>query len=140
MILLDTTVLVYAVGGAHPLAEPARSLITRIERGELRAHTTPEVIQEFAHVRARRRSREDSRELARAYADLLAPLQLPSADHLEAGLGLWVTTPSLGSFDAVLAATAISLDAELVSADRGFAEVPELTWRNLADVAHLRGE
>ncbi len=131
MMLLDTTVLVYAVGGDHPLAGPARGLVERIRAGDVRAHTTPEVIQEFAHVRARRRSRDDAYEVAQAFATLLSPLQLIGPNHLEAGLALWRTTASLGSFDAVLASAAMSLDAELVSADNAFASVPGLRWRPL---------
>lgn len=133
MILLDTTVLVYAVGLDHPLAEPARAIVERIRVGDLRAHTTPEVIQEFAHVRARRRSRDDAAELARAYASLLSPLHVTEQHHLEEGLRLWSRAPGLGCFDAVLAAIAISLDAELISADSGFAQVPGLRWRMLGD-------
>ena len=131
MILLDTTVLVYAVGEDHPLAESARALMDQIRTGALRAHTTPEVIQEFAHVRARRRTRQDATTLARAFSTLLSPLQLVGPQHLEAGLSLWSATPALGAFDSVLAALALSLDAELVSADRAFADVPGLRWQPL---------
>lgn len=135
MILLDTTVLVYAVGDDHPLAETARKLMTDVRTGTLRAHTTPEVIQEFAHVRARRRAREDAVELAGAFSALLGPLQVVTAQHLSAGLELWAEHPGIGSFDSVLAAVAISLDADLVSADTGFATVTGLRWRPLSDFA-----
>ena len=131
MMLLDTTVLVYAVGGDHPLATPARDIIAKVRDGRERAHTTPEVIQEFAHVRARRRAREDAGAIATAYAAVLAPLQVVTGQHLSAGLQLWQQYPKLASFDAVLAAVAISLDAELVSADRAFGEVADLRWRDL---------
>lgn len=134
MILLDTTVLVYSVGADHPLAESARALMDQVRTGALRAHTTPEVIQEFAHVRARRRSRADALVLSRAFSTVLSPLQPVGPQHLEAGLALWSTTPSLGAFDSVLAALALSLDAELISADRAFADVPGLRWRPLQEV------
>lgn len=132
MILFDTTVLVYAVGGDHPLAESARALVAEAREGSITAHTTPEVIQEFAHVRARRRSREDAQTLASAFSAVLAPLQIITAQHLDAGLRLWREEESLSSFDAVLAALAISLDAQLISADRAFGRVPGLRWRDLA--------
>ena len=132
MILLDTTVLVYAVGDDHPLTGAARSLMSDVRSGAVRAHTTPEVIQEFAHVRARRRSRADAVELAGAFADLLGPLQVVTAQHLATGLDLWSEYSSIGSFDAVLAAVAISLDAELSSADAGFATVQGLRWKPLS--------
>ena len=44
MIVLDTTVLVYAVGDAHALRDPARALLAAAAEGGLRATTTPEAI------------------------------------------------------------------------------------------------
>ena len=69
MIVLDTTVLVYAVGVDHPLREPCQQLIRAIADGTILATTTTEVIQEFTHVRARRRDRKDAAELARDYIE-----------------------------------------------------------------------
>ena len=51
MIVLDTTVLVYAVGAEHPLREPNRRLIDAIATGRVDATTTAEVIQEFVFER-----------------------------------------------------------------------------------------
>ena len=135
MILLDTTVLVYSVGDEHPLKQAARNLLSDARTSAVRAHTTPEVIQEFAHVRARRRSREDAVALAASFSSLLGPLQVVTAQHLSAGLELWAQHPGIGSFDSALAAVAISLDADLVSADTGFASVTGLRWRPLSEFA-----
>lgn len=128
MIVLDTTVLVYALGADHPLREPCRELIGAIGNGAVGATTTVEVIQEFVHVRARRRGRPDAAELGRDYAELLSPLLTVGGDDLTRGLALYEQVDSLDAFDAVLAAVAISTDATaLVSADRAFAAVPQLT-------------
>ncbi len=54
MIVLDTTVLVDAVGADHPLRGPCRELIAVIAQGGMTAATTIEVLQEFTHVRAGR--------------------------------------------------------------------------------------
>lgn len=118
MILLDTTVLLYAVGGDHPLRAPARRVITAIGDGHLAATTTPEVLQEFTHVRARRRGRADAVALAQDLATLLTPLTVVSADDLRRGLRTFEGAEQLGCFDAVLVAVARRLDALLVSADR----------------------
>ena len=128
MIVLDTTVLVYAKGVSHPLRDPCRDLVAGIAAGRVEAVTTVEAIQEFVHVRARQRDRHDATSLGQAYADLLAPLLPVGADELRAGLTLFSATPGLGAFDAVLAAatTAAGADA-LVSADRGFDGVPGLS-------------
>jgi predicted nucleic acid-binding protein len=130
MILLDTTVLVYAMGHDHPFREPCRQLIEAIAERAIDATTTVEVIQEFVQVRARRRGRSDAASLGRDYAELLSPLLSPGARHLDAGLALFERTDGLGAFDAVLAATAVNEGIEaLVSADAGFA--------NVAGVSHV---
>ena len=57
MIILDTTILVYAIGGGHPLREPCRRVLRAHGDGLVTAATTVEVLQEFVHVFARRRDR-----------------------------------------------------------------------------------
>jgi len=127
VIVLDTTVLVYAKGAAHPLRDPCRRLIDAIAQEKLAATSTVEVIQEFVHVRAQRRERSDAVSLGGDYADLLAPLLTVEAEHLRRGLSLFERNDRLGAFDAVLAATAIDIDASaFVSADGAFAHVANL--------------
>lgn len=124
MIVLDTTVLVYAKGGDHPLAEPCRRLIRSVGEGRIHATTTAEVIQEFVHVRARRLNREDASALGRAYLELLSPLLSLDESMIRAGLRLFERNAQLGAFDAVLASAAMTAEAKaLVSADRSFASV-----------------
>ena len=124
MIVVDTTVLVYAVGADHPLRDPCRALVAAVEAGSLTASTTIEVIQEFCHVRARRRSRSDAAALAHSYADLFSPLVVVDHDDLSAGLELVERIEDLGAFDAVLAAAAQRRGAvALISTDAAFANV-----------------
>lgn len=138
MIVLDTTVLVYAVGAAHRLREPCQRIVAAIGDGRVAATTTVEVIQVFVHVRARRRRRADASSLAKHYVDLLKPLLRPSERDLGDGLAMFEQTPSLGAFDAVLAATALNADAQaLVSADVAFADVPGLTHVDPGDTDQL---
>jgi len=127
VIVLDTTVLVYAVGVEHALREPCRRLIGAARDGTISASTTVEVIQELAHVRARRRGRADATELALSFGELLAPLIIVDADDLGAGLELFQRQDDLGAFDCVLAAVAVRRGADaLVSADGAFAGVDGL--------------
>jgi predicted nucleic acid-binding protein len=137
MIVLDTTILVYAMGERHPFAEPCRAVIRLLAEGEVSATTTPEVIQEFLHVRSRRRSRGDAAGLARSYARLLSPLLAVDDDDLEAGLALYQSS-RLGAFDAVLAAAALRRGCRLLlSADRAFSAVAKLAVAGPADDALL---
>ncbi len=139
MIVLDTTVLVYAKGTDHELRDPCRRLIEAIAAGEIEATTTVEAVQEFVHVRARRRGRADAASLGQDYAELLSPLLTVTGEQLSAGLGLFERIDRLGAFDAVLAATAIGSGASaLVSADGDFASVPGLAYVR-ADASGISG-
>jgi predicted nucleic acid-binding protein len=130
MIVLDTTVLAYAVGADHPLRNQCQRLVRAIADGEIPATTTVEVIQEFTHVRARRRDRKDAADLARDYIELLSPLLVVEGPDLREGLRLFQESTGLGAFDAVLAAAAHAAGAEaLVSADTAFSA--------LATVRHI---
>jgi hypothetical protein len=139
VIVLDTTILVYSVGGDHPLREPCRALIAAVGEGRVAATTTVEVVQEFAHVWSRRRDRAATRAIANDFVDLLSPLALPDVDELRHGLDLHVAHPGLGAFDAVLAATVIDREhlTALASADRSFARVPGLRHLDPADPAMI---
>lgn len=124
MIVLDTTVLLYAVGVEHAFKAPCRTLVRAIADGDVAATTTVEVIQEFTHVRARRRDRKDATELARDYIELLSPLLVVEEPDLREGLRLYVDGTRIGAFDAVLAAAAHATGAAaLVSADSAFSTV-----------------
>jgi predicted nucleic acid-binding protein len=139
VIVLDTTVLVYAVGGDHPLREPCQLLVRAIADGTILATSTIEVIQEFTHVRARRRDRKDAAGLARDYIELLSPLLIVEETDLREGLRLFEEGAGFGSFDAVLAATAHVAGAEaLVSADTGFSSIAEI-HHVVPDVDGVRG-
>jgi predicted nucleic acid-binding protein len=106
--------------------------------GRIEATTTIEVIQEFALIRARRRTRNDAVTLARSYVSAFA-LLAATADDLDRGLTLFEQNPGLGAFDAVLAAVALERGAEaLVSADRAFGSVPNLPWVDPATPALRR--
>jgi uncharacterized protein len=141
VIVLDTTVLVYAVGIDHPLRDPCRAIVAAVGDRTVSATTTVEVVQEFAHVRARRRGRADARRLAASYVDLLSPLIAPDEDDLLAGLELFATNERVGAFDAVLASIARRRDhlAAIVSADRAFAELDGIDHVDPADARALAG-
>jgi uncharacterized protein len=132
VIVVDTTVLAYAVGSEHPLREPSRQMVAAIRDGLVTATTTVDVIQEFAHGYARRRPRATAVAHARRYVTLLAPLLAPTEGDLDAGLRLFQDQEGLDAFDAVLAATAIAHQAEaLVSGDRAFAALRRLPFVEL---------
>jgi predicted nucleic acid-binding protein len=139
VIILDTTVLAYAVGTDHALRTPCRQLVRAIADGQVIATTTIEVIQEFTHVRTRRRDRKDAAELARDYIELLSPLLVVEESDLREGLRLFEEHAQIRAFDAVLAAAAHAAGAEaLVSADAGFSAIASI-HHVIPDAAGIRG-
>ena len=130
MIVLDTTILVYALGDQHPLRSPCRDVIAAIGQGTVVATTTTEVIQEFTHVRARRRGRAEAVSRARDYVGLLTPLLQPSESDLATAMRLFLEHDTLGMFDAVLAAVTLSSShtTGLMSADKTFASIDDLSY------------
>jgi len=142
MIVLDTTVLVYAKGTDHPFRDPCRELVGAIAEGRVEATTTVEAIQEFVHVRARRRSRADAAAIGRDYAELLSPLLEVTRDDFREGLDLFERSERLGAFDAVLAAAAAQSGASaVVSTDADFDDLAEICHviPDAAGVASLVG-
>jgi predicted nucleic acid-binding protein len=136
MILLDTTILVYAAGREHPLRDPCRRLLDAHAHRAVSCTTTVEVVQEFTHVYARSRSRPAGAEVARLYSKAFELLSTTPGD-LALGLDLYEAHEQLGAFDAVLAGVALNQGVEaLASADRAFAAVPGLRLVDLTKVSY----
>lgn len=125
MILLDTSVLVYALGTEHPLRDASRRVVEAAVT--VRVTTALVVIQEFLHVFGLARPRHVAADAARSYAIAFEPLLAPDADDLGLAVELYERHTRLEAFDALLAATALNREvAALVTADRAFADVPGL--------------
>ena len=134
MILLDTTCLVYAVGGDHERREPCLALMTAIAEQRVIARTTTQVIAEFAHVRGRRRDRSDASSLAEDYSALLGPLETESESDLSEALRIWQATPRIRTFDALLVAVATRLEVDaLVTEDRALRDIDVLPVMTAAE-------
>lgn len=132
MILLDTNVLVYAIGEEHDLKGVAADLVSLAHEFPLR--TTRDVIGEFAHAFARRgRSRQDTTDVVVGWCEAFSPIIVPSEEDFAVAFDLWSEHQRLDVFDATLAATALRLDAQLVSADGAYGDVPGLAYVHLAD-------
>lgn len=127
MILLDTNVLVYALGGSHALQQPSEALLERVRDGEVPGGTIEAVYLEFLYAFSRRRSRAAAAAASRAYLEIVGPpLQVAESD-LALAIALYERHARLEPVDALLAAVALRGEVEaLVTADRAFADVPGL--------------
>lgn len=126
-VLLDSAIVIYALGGDDRLRAPCREIMTRISQDELRAYASVEMIQELVHHRLRRTGR---RSIAVADArDTAAVLTLLNFDRQVLDLSLDLIERSLvRGRDAVHAATALAYGiGTIVSPDHAFDDIPGLT-------------
>lgn len=126
-VLLDTNVVLYAIGGPHPYAEPCRRLLALAGEGGLVLEAPVDMLQEIAHHRTRRLG--DRRQAA---ADALAAAALcrlhpVEPDDARAAAELFADSQTLSARDAVFAAIAARHGlGEILSADTDFDGLPQL--------------
>ncbi len=136
--LLDSNVVLYAIGGPHPYAEPCRRILALAGENRLRLEAPVDLIQEVMHHRARRLGdRAQAAADARAAAELCQLHAVEPRDAREAA-SLFADSTRLSARDAIFAAIAIrhGLPA-IVSADGDFDELTQLKRIDPCDSAAL---
>lgn len=123
-IFLDSNVLMYAAGGAHPLREPCRAAMERAVKGRTRLVISSEVLQEILHRYFSIRRPEAGRRVFRTAIELADEVLPVTGGQLERALDLLLETPGLSPRDAVH--VAVMEDAgirRILSADGHFDRV-----------------
>ena len=124
---VDTAVLMYAVGGEHPLREPCRRILRRMGDGELDATTSVEVVQEILHRFLALRRASQGAEIATDALDLFAPVLPVTHAVMRRMSALVARYPALTARDLVHVATCEHEGIrDIISPDRGFDEVSGL--------------
>jgi uncharacterized protein len=121
MILIDTNIIMYAAGAAHPYKHPSASLLQRVARGEVDALIDAETLQEILHrYRAINRWSDGKQvyDLARQIFPQIIDITAPILDRAR---GLLDTDATIMARDALHAAVVLGegLDA-ICSYDRDF--------------------
>ncbi len=104
MRLIDTNIIVYAVGKAHPLRESAQNILSDVAEGTLPANLDVEALQEILHLYSSRRERKKGFE---TLDDLLVlfPNPIPiGREEVEEARNLMRLCTFLGTRDAIHAA------------------------------------
>ena len=126
-VLLDTNVILYALGGPHAQAEPCRHILQLAGEGRLRAEAPVNIVQEILHHRNRRlddRAQASNDALAAA---TLCRLHAVEPQDARAAARLFATSPRLSARDAIFAAIATRHGlSTILSADTDFDGLPGL--------------
>lgn len=121
IVFIDSNIPMYVAGRDHPLREPARRFLARVQSGELDARTSAEVLQEVLY----RYHALDRLDLARRVYDLfvqLCPVVLPvTVADTDRAKDLVCGGAGIGVRDAVHAAVMLHNDiSRIATFDRGF--------------------
>jgi predicted nucleic acid-binding protein len=122
--LLDTNVILYALGGPHVYAEPCRRIVALAGEGRLTAEAPVDLVQEILHHRARRLG--DRRQAAADALAAAALCRLHPVEPLDAQLAteIYADADVLSARDAIFAAIADRHELPtIVSADAHFDEL-----------------
>ena len=125
MILIDTNIIMYAAGAAHPHKRPSVQLLEQVARGDLEAIIDAETLQEILHRYRSIKRWTDGRkvyDLARQLFPEVIPVTSEVLDHarqlLDANAGLMAR-------DALHAAVVIGEGLEAICTyDRDFDGIP----------------
>lgn len=126
-VAVDTTVPLYALGMESRFRTGCRTLIRAGADGQIQLEASIGIVQEVAHVRARRTG--DRQDAVRQSERLLTLLTCHPVDVEDIGraLLLFAAHERLDMLDALHAATALNRGiGGIVTADRAFDDVPRL--------------
>ena len=124
---VDTAVLMYAVGADHPLREPCRDVLARVESGEIDAEISVEVVQELLHRYLAIGRGNAVVDLVTRTLDLFAPVLPVTHAVMRRVPDLARAYPKLAARDLIHVAVCQHEGiAEIISPDRGFDAVAGL--------------
>jgi uncharacterized protein len=125
--LYDTSIFVYALGGAHRYREPCREIVRRAAAGDLQGEASVDLLQELLHQRIRRTGNRPIAVTSVRKVSKLIWWHSLEIDDVQRGVDLFETHAGLDARDAVFAALALNrgIDA-ILATDRAFDEVAGL--------------
>lgn len=135
-VLLDTNIVLYAIGGPHPYAKPCREVLAYAGDGRLRLEAPVDLVQEVLHHRTRRLGdRSQAAKDALAAAALCRLHAVEPQDAREA-TRLFAGSSSLSARDAIFAAIALRHGLRtILSADTDFDDMAQLRRIDPTDAA-----
>ena len=137
-VFVDTAVIMYAVGTAHPLKAASAEILRRVASGALHGVTSAEVIQEIVHRFVHAGRPERAAEVAGHALAVFSPVVPVSHAVVERLPGLLARYPNAAARDLLHVATCLEERiGTIVTPDRDFDGISELRRADPADPATL---
>lgn len=127
MRLIDTNVIVYAVGSVHPLKQASDRILSDIAAGTLAANLDVETLQEVLHLYSSRGERKKGFRTIE-HLLMLFPNPFPiGREEIEKARDLMMEHSFLGARDGIHAAVVQAHDLEgIITADKVFDRIKGL--------------
>lgn len=123
--LIDANIPMYAAGAEHALKAPCVAILESIARGELKAVTDAEVLQEILHRYTALGQRNHAVEVCRLFLQVVPNVLPVTREIMERALELHLQFSQLQARDSLHAAAMIEYRiAHIISADRHFDGIP----------------
>jgi predicted nucleic acid-binding protein len=120
MLLIDASIAMYAAGAAHAYKAPSAAVLALAAAGGVHAVVDAEMLQEILHrYRAIGRASDGERVYALVRQSLPEVVAI-TAEVMDAANALLAGLPTASCRDAVHAAVALQLGAQICSHDRDF--------------------
>jgi len=122
---LDTNLVMYALGGPHPLRDPSKSIFEKIKNGDLRVVSSTEVLQEILYRYFSIRKQTLGELAYTAIIDLCEVILPVTLQETDRALELLKQYPPITSRDAIHAATMLNNGIkDILSTDPHFDLIP----------------
>jgi uncharacterized protein len=118
---LDANLIMYSLGGPHPLQVPSKGILEKIKNDSLRVVSNTEVLQEILYRYFSIRKQALGELAYTAMIDLCQAILPVTLQDTDRALGLLKKNPQITSRDAIHAATMLNNGIkEILSADPHF--------------------
>lgn len=120
-VFVDSNVPMYVAGRDHPLRDPARRFLARVQAGQEEAITSTEVLQEILYRYVGLKRRDLARQVYDLFVDLCASVLPVTIADTDRAKRLVVDAPDAGVRDAMHVAVMLNNDlTRIATFDTGF--------------------
>ncbi len=122
---LDTNIIMYSVGGEHPLRNPCRLWIEKIRDGNLQVVSDTEVLQEILYRYISLGRKEEAIEITQSLIELCEEIFPVLLEDIQFAMQLIQKGKAVGIRDAIHVATMHQNHIpKILSADHHFDDIP----------------